>query len=75
MATDAMSRAKEHLTAKGLHVDKFEAIALTQFGLSVVATWMERQYVQKQRCSNKTEILRMFGVAKRLCDQPLRWPG
>ena len=75
LAIHAMTKAKKPLTAKGLHVDKLEAIALTRFGLSVTATWMERLYVQKQRC-NIADVRKMFEMAGKLCDQRhLRWPG
>ena len=76
LAIDAMTKAKVHITAERVHVDKLEAIALARFGLSLTATWMARLYVQEQQCSYKKEVDRMFDVAETLCDQlPLRWPG
>ena len=74
LAIHAMTKAKEPLSDEGLHVDKLEAIALTRFGLSVTATWI--QHVQEQQCGNLAEVSRMFEMARTLCDQPhLRWPG
>ena len=76
MAIDAITKAKVHITAERVHVDKLEAIALARFGLALTATWMERLYVQEQRCNYKTEVRRMFDVAETLCNElPLRWPG
>ncbi|KAI0220696.1 hypothetical protein LSAT2_027815, partial [Lamellibrachia satsuma] len=74
LAKVSLTSARSNLTAEGLHVDKLEAIALTRFGLSVGATWMEKVHVQRQQCSHMKDVRQMFDAAAVLCEQDLRWP-
>ena len=74
MAKDSMNEARLKLNTEGIHVDKLEAIALTRFGLSHSATWMEKVHVRRLQCGHMTEVYRMFDAAAQLCDQPLRYP-
>ena len=71
MAKDSMNEARLKLNTQGVHVDKLEAIALTRFGLSHSATWMEKVHVRRLQCCHMTEV---FDAAAQLCDQPLRYP-
>ena len=74
LARESLTSARSNLTAEGLHVDKLEAIALTRFGLSVSATWMEKVHVQRQQCSHMKDVRQMFDAAAVLCERDLRWP-